>query len=1275
MSTVAPPPPAPHVNPALVDSEQFIDDHIGRTRRALKLVDFAGGVLTLVVGLLTFLLIAGLIDHWVIPGGLGQAGRLAFFGLLLAGMGWFAWRQFVPLVRSINPVYAAHTIEQASPSLKNSLLNALLFRHHRQQMSAKVYHALEQQAAQRLSTANADAAIDYAGLLRLGYALLAVVAACVVYSLLSPKNLAVSAARIIDPWADLTAPSRVQILNVEPGETSVAIGERVNISAEVLAVRENEPVRLRYTTADESLVDETILMAKPTGAGRFAADLPRATDSGAAAGVQQELEYWIEAGDARSRRFKLSVFQRPTIVVQRVHYNYPAYTGEPTKTVDNVGDISGLEGTEAAIEALASEPIKSAYVDFDSDGRSDVRMTVDGRRATASFKLQLRPDRRTPWHLNYALRFTSAAGRANDDPVQYQLDVQPDYAPEIRITQPEEPDLTVRADETVLIGVEARDPDYAVQTVRLVGRVGEKDMLLAELNSKNHVGLYKHLHPFVPADKLLKAGDVLEYWAEAHDNRHPDANVALTEHRRLRIAGANGENQQQQPNGQGQGGNGDQNNNGAAGGQGPNDDPLQNNQQQGGDGGGESPNGEGQQQGENSSGGGQSAGGQNGEGQAQQDQTGEGQSAEGQTGENGDAGADASGNGGATGQQQTSENTGQTGDQQNGGEGGQHASDGQSGDNAAPGANGSNGGDKQGAKRERVSSAGDDDGSAFERMNEVLGDQGDQQGGDANPSGDGDAASAAGQSGDNSDQDSNADNAAANAADRTSDAGDNAGGQTAEGNPTDDPSGGAEQTTSPDNNPGQSSGANTPRDPDDPQNAATPEGEGETPAGADNAGNPNNGQAPAGDDNAGQPGAPHAGNKLPREQADGGDSSETEMEGEPPTEDSRGKTESDARGDQGGDRSGEGQRGGGQQADNAGQGEAGSHEPSDTGAGQSADQGAGETGTQGGDQQLADGQTGESSGDQQGNGSQTGSSAQQQDGAPSPDGEAASTAPPPGDNANQNDGAEGASQQPSGDQHTGEQPGAQGDQQGSQGGDQQGSTGAQQGNQADQQPGGAADNGTNPPDQTGGQQTPGEQSSGDQSQAGQSGSPPQDGQSPADPDPFDESQSTEDPSGNPGSAGSGGGSAARNPERGGTQGGGVDGDGVMREPGGDAANLDYARKQTDFVLERLSDQLAKQKVDPKLLDTLGWTEDELRRFVDRWKGLKAAAEGQGDAATDAQAKLNAALRSLGLRPRSQLNVRGAVAEDQLRDLNDSYRARAPREYAERVRAYMKGASQ
>ena len=244
--------------------------------------------------------------------------------------------------------------------------------------------------------------------------------------------------------------------------------------------------------------------------------------------MEQDLVYWIEAGDARSRRFKVTVFERPTIVVQQVRYEYPAYTGVPTAEVGNTGDIRGLEGTQVTIEALANQPIKTAYVDFDADGRSDLKMTVDGDRATATFTLALRRDRRTPRHGSYVLRFTTADGRTNNDPPKYRHRGDARLRSRSAHHAPEEPELTVRVDQMVLIGVEARDPDFAL-AARAAGGQGWRPRGDARraADGRDRTGRSRAIQPFVPGDVKLKPGDVLEYWAEARDNRRPEANVAL----------------------------------------------------------------------------------------------------------------------------------------------------------------------------------------------------------------------------------------------------------------------------------------------------------------------------------------------------------------------------------------------------------------------------------------------------------------------------------------------------------------------------------------------------------------------------------------------------------------------------------------------------------------------------------------------------------------------------------------------------------------------------
>jgi hypothetical protein len=76
------------------------------------------------------------------------------------------------------------------------------------------------------------------------------------------------------------------------------------------------------------------------------------------------------------------------------------------------------------------------------------------------------------------------------------------------------------------------------------------------------------------------------------------------------------------------------------------------------------------------------------------------------------------------------------------------------------------------------------------------------------------------------------------------------------------------------------------------------------------------------------------------------------------------------------------------------------------------------------------------------------------------------------------------------------------------------------------------------------------------------------------------------------------------------------------------ANLDYARKATDLILNRLQGQLSRGKVDEKLLKELGWTKDEVRRFVER---MRRQAQSDPGGNTPADLQYQETLRSLELK--------------------------------------------
>jgi hypothetical protein len=520
----------------LVQYDQYIDTQIQNTRRAVKAVDWATSLLELAIGVLLFLLVVAVVDHWIIPGGFPDVMRVVLFVVMVGSVCYFAYRRLWPLCRrAINPVYAAQTIEQASPTLKNSLINLLLFRQHRTDIPDAVFQTLEEQAAQRLTRVSVETAVDRTALIRIGYVLLAVVAVAGLYKVLSPKDPVIAAQRVLLPWSDIVPASRVAIAGVMPGSVTVSRGEFLDVSAEIRGIDDEDTVLLRYSTDDGQALDKPIAMTLAPDGLRFTGRLPEGAAGSDRAGLAQNVRYRIEAGDARSLDYNVTVVPAPSIMVERVAYDYPDYTGFVDRHVEGIGDIRAIEGTRVTIQARANGPIKAAEVDFDADGRPDLKMTGQEDEARASFVLELREDRQTPRHASYVLRFTNTEGRSNREPVKSPIAVEPDLSPEAAILRPQEKAIDLPLNGTVTIEAEARDPDFALAGVRLHGEVAGRPILDEPLLTSKHTGRFTGRYQFTPSALKLRAGDVVQYWVTASDNRTPSANTAESERKLMRI--------------------------------------------------------------------------------------------------------------------------------------------------------------------------------------------------------------------------------------------------------------------------------------------------------------------------------------------------------------------------------------------------------------------------------------------------------------------------------------------------------------------------------------------------------------------------------------------------------------------------------------------------------------------------------------------------------------------------------------------------------------------
>ena len=244
--------------PNLGRYEDFIQKRLEHTRRQVRLVDVGSGVVVLLAASLFFFLAVALADHWLFPHGLNFFARLHALGSLGRRSGLVAWRTVAPAVmHRINPVFAAQTIEQGRPTLKNSLINFLLLRSHPDDVAPVVYQAMEHRAAADLARVPVEHAVDHRRLIHLCY----VLAGAVVLFALVPGPLAEEPAGLRRAGdvavGRLPAPTRVHIedvhvrtVDVQPGDAVVFQGDRPQITAHVSGLRDGEEVSLLMSTAD-----------------------------------------------------------------------------------------------------------------------------------------------------------------------------------------------------------------------------------------------------------------------------------------------------------------------------------------------------------------------------------------------------------------------------------------------------------------------------------------------------------------------------------------------------------------------------------------------------------------------------------------------------------------------------------------------------------------------------------------------------------------------------------------------------------------------------------------------------------------------------------------------------------------------------------------------------------------------------------------------------------------------------------------------------------------
>lgn len=179
------------------------------------------------------------------------------------------------------------------------------------------------------------------------------------------------------------------------------------------------------------------------------------------------------------------------------------------------------------------------------------------------------------------------------------------------------------------------------------------------------------------------------------------------------------------------------------------------------------------------------------------------------------------------------------------------------------------------------------------------------------------------------------------------------------------------------------------------------------------------------------------------------------------------------------------------------------------------------------------------------------------------------------------------------------------------------------------------------------------------------------------------------PSGGPASGSTGGGAGGEMPPSGPSSKGpkAANGAGGVGEPGNAAgegeaganpvndspADPNHEREAAELVLDQLEEQLERGEVDSKLLEDLGWNEDQMRSFAKRMRQQINASKSQNPTAEDLLRKRQFE-EMLDAAKLSRKSVESSGTNTPKRDIDQagSRRSAVPEQYRERYEAYTRG---
>lgn len=392
--------------------------------------------------------------------------------VLVSGVALFKW----VLRPALRPVYAdkeALIIEALHGRLDNQLIGSL-------QLGAEVGNADEntrlgyspqfvitllQRTAAFLETFQPHTLIDLRNAHRMLVAAALVIALTIGCCVFASNAVNERIVRLKDAYALILDALFPVEMKVGPGDVAVIRGNTVILVAEIPNARRSE-VKLTQT-ALATQESQTRTLQLQNGRAEFSVE-----------NAQDSFSYSFEYGNRRSSVFTVQVGDLPEIKTINYELAFPAYTGQPTRTLTGrVPKLRGLTGTSVLVSFAATTELHTdlSYVEWQDGSKQAIQFS--GRYGHFSFTIS-RPERAT-------IYLTSALAKPPYEkewrmavPITFEVDVQRDEAPSVNI-QLKQKKMTMFADQAALFAFDwLAEDDFGVSEVTVEYRIDCIDELL-----------------------------------------------------------------------------------------------------------------------------------------------------------------------------------------------------------------------------------------------------------------------------------------------------------------------------------------------------------------------------------------------------------------------------------------------------------------------------------------------------------------------------------------------------------------------------------------------------------------------------------------------------------------------------------------------------------------------------------------------------------------------------------------------------------------------------